>query len=168
MANTAKPCSSSASTTGPRGVSIATAICAGAVPVTWHSQAHSSASAAPSWATSRSATRSPLLASTQMRCIVLAQSNPTNHRNRSSITSPAHPSLCLLGAAGHRDASSTPVLALEARTFYWTSVAAVLPGHMSYDGARGTGGLWWLPADRPVRKGLSSTCSRTPKAYRVG
>jgi len=45
---------------------------------------------------------------------------------------------------------SIPVLALEAQTSYWTSVAAALPGHESYAGARGTGGHWWLPADRPA------------------
>src|SRR5215217_3048043 len=30
------------------------------------------------------------------------------------------------------------------------SVAAVLPGHVSYGGAQGTGAQWWLPADRPA------------------
>ena len=44
---------------------------------------------------------------------------------------------------------SIPVLALEAQTSYLTLVAAVSPGHMSYEDTRGTGGLWWPPADRP-------------------
>src|ERR1700704_3677568 len=47
MANTAKPRSSSTSTTGPRGVSIATAVSSGRAPVFSSSQQHSSSRPAP-------------------------------------------------------------------------------------------------------------------------
>src|SRR5215211_3023747 len=45
---------------------------------------------------------------------------------------------------------SIPVLALERKPPTGQSVAAVLPGHVSYAGAQGTGAQWWLPADRPA------------------
>src|SRR5262249_33894357 len=89
------------------------------------------------------------------------QSRPTNQRICSLIdlppgrfrAQPRHPSI--------------PVLALEAQTFYWTLVAAFLPGHMSYSGARGTGGQWWLPADRPMSP-VYRLATEQRKAYRVG
>src|SRR5215217_2053420 len=144
MAKTLKPRSSSASTTGPRGVSIAAAISAGSAPVFSTSHVHSSDNSAPPCVTSRSATHLPSASSRQTRCCALAQSTPTNQRTWSLIPFTSN------GLRAYRDLSSIPVLALEAQTSYWTSVAAVLPGHMSYGGARGTGGHWSLPADRPV------------------
>src|SRR5215211_3497211 len=144
MAKTLKPRSSSASTTGPRGVSIAAAISAGSAPVFSTSHVHSSDNSAPPCVTSRSATHLPSASSRQTRCCALAQSTPTNQRTWSLIPFTSN------RLRAYRDLSSIPVLALEAQTSYWTSVAAVLPGHMSYGGARGTGGHWSLPADRPV------------------
>src|SRR2546427_5867799 len=87
MANTAKPRSSSTSTTGPRGVSMATAISPGCAPVLSRSQSHSPDREAPSWLTSRSATCLPSPSSKQMRCSSCAQSRPTNQRNLSFIQS---------------------------------------------------------------------------------
>src|SRR5215217_1862421 len=144
MAKTLKPRSSSASTTGPRGVSIAAAISAGSAPVFSTSHVHSSDNSAPPCVTSRSATHLPSASSRQTRCCALAQSTPTNQRTWSLIPFTSN------RLRAYRDLSSIPVLALEAQTSYWTSVAAVLPGHMSYGGAHGTGGHWSLPADRPV------------------
>src|SRR5215216_5924830 len=144
MAKTLNPRSSSASTTGPRGVSIATAISAGRAAVFSTSHVHISDNSAPPCVTSRSATHLPSASSRQTRCCALAQSTPTNQRTWSLIPFTSN------GLRAYRDLSSIPVLALEAQTSYWTSVAAVLPGHMSYGGARGTGGHWSLPADRPV------------------
>src|SRR5215211_6164234 len=144
MAKTLKPRSSSASTTGPCGVSIATAISAGRAAVFSTSHVHISDNSAPPCVTLRSATHLPSASSRQTRCCALAQSTPTNQRTWSLIPFTSN------GLRAYRDLSSIPVLALEAQTSYWTSVAAVLPGHMSYGGARGTGGHWSLPADRPV------------------
>ncbi len=93
MENPAKPRSSSVSTTGPRGVSIATAISAGGAPVVSSSQAHNSDRAAPPCVTSRSHTRLPSASSRQTQCCSRAQSTPTNQRNWSLI-----PASCLMRA----------------------------------------------------------------------
>jgi hypothetical protein len=89
--------------------------------------------------------------------------NPTRQTTETVDPSLSHP-----GAAGHRDASSTPVLAIEAQTFYWTSVAAILPGTCPTVVLAAQGGQWWLPADRPVRPFSGETGSRTLKRVQGG
>src|SRR3981081_1098710 len=105
MGNTPTPRSSSTSTPGPRGVSIATAISSGRAPVFSSSQQHSSSRPAPPCLTSRSATRLPSASSRQARCCSIAQSKPTNQRTSSFIVH-------LQSKASHRDVR---------RSLYWRS-----------------------------------------------
>src|SRR5438445_9251933 len=51
---------------------------------------------------------------------------------------------------GHTATLIDPCTGARGATSYRTSVAASLPGHRSRVGAHGTGGMGWLPADRPV------------------
>ena|SRR5208337_1604365 len=65
-----------------------------------------------------------------------------------------------IGLWAYRDACHFPVLALEAQTSYWTSVAAVLPGTGPTQ-VLGHGWAWWLRQNRPVRPVYMQTGRRT-------
>src|SRR5918994_4844767 len=140
MACTAKPRSSSTSTTGPCGTSIATATVLGR-PATDTSQSHMATRPAPLWAKARSPTTVPATSRRQTWCFSDPQSTPANQLLVTSdmvLVLPCHPS--------HHDGLPIPVLALVAR----------LPtGHPSWPTRRGTcptlvlkarGGQWPLPA----------------------
>ncbi len=132
IAYTWKARSSSVSTIGPCGTSIATAIVAGSAPVFDSNQAQSSANPAPSWAKARSPTILPPASIRQTWCAWLAQSMPANHSNASVMT----PS-----SSRSRTAATTvsPCTGARGATSHRTSVAANLPGCGSPPGGRATG-----------------------------
>ena len=144
VACTAKPRSSSASTTGPCGTSIAAAT-APASPATDTSQSQSAARPAASCRNARSPTTAPAPSSRQTWCFSEPQSTPANQRLASPVMA-----LVLPCRTSHRDGLPVPVLALKGATSYWASAVANSPGHMSHLGARGTGGRWSLPTGRPA------------------
>src|SRR5260221_11516706 len=71
-----------------------------------------------------------------------AQSVPTNHRISSVVVKPC-------GVARNSPTLRDPCSGALAATSHRTSVAAVLPGHPSATGARGTGDPGLLPTGRP-------------------
>src|SRR3979409_2586777 len=161
MANTAKPRSSSTSTTGPRGVSIATAISSGRAPVFSSSQQHSSSRPAPPCLPSRSATRLPSASSRQARCCSIAQSKPTNQRTSSFIVSTSNP----------RRATATfvdPCTGARGSNLLLDVVAASLPGHRSYSGARGTGWAMVAPGRLARSARLMQTGSSNARTVQGG
>jgi hypothetical protein len=135
MANTWKSRSSSTSTTGPRGASIATAISCALAPVVLRSQEQNSCRPAPPCVTSRSATNLPSASRRQARCCSIAQSKPTNQRNSSVIDSTSKP---WRATATFVD----PCTGAQGANLLLDVVAASLPGHRSYGGAHGTGCAW--------------------------
>jgi hypothetical protein len=69
---------------------------------------------------------------------------------------------------GHRDLPSIPVLALSAQTSYRTSVAAVLPGHMSYPMLRAQVGIGASPAESARHQSTNRPAFERREGYRVG
>ena len=119
------------STNTPRGVSIPTAIAAGAAPVCSRIHCTASCTAAAVCATCACPRICPAASSRQSACASLPQSIPTNHSNVSATA---------ISFLPDRPVSRiTLVLALEARLPTGCHSRSTSPGRKSLRGARGAG-----------------------------
>jgi hypothetical protein len=142
MADAAKPRSSSISTIGPCGVSMAIAIRSGSARVLSISHSAQVRQTGAVMGDIPFADHTATRSSRQTRCFSLAQSNPTHHSLASSC------GMTLLHSARATAIRVDPCTGAHGATSQWTRVAAVPPGHVC-PGAQGAGGNGSLPAGRP-------------------